>query len=198
MPDDLLQEYRAATAKVDAAVEAISQRRHTEISCHAGCDACCVGGLTVLSVEAFAIQEFVDAVEGDFPTRRGGAACAFLSAAGRCTIYPVRPLLCRTHGLPIRMADPSAARDPAQAAEERPSEAPLGAKTGSHGRQMLKVLEDVEVCHLNFQNAAPSPHDVLDAERLSALLLVIEQRFRARAGLSDACERIALEDLCPG
>ena len=29
--------------------------------------------------------------------------CAGLDAAGRCRIYPARPLVCRSHGVPIRL-----------------------------------------------------------------------------------------------
>ena len=125
---------------------------------------------------------------------RGGDACAFLSEAGRCTIYPARPLLCRTHGLPIRLTGQGAdvGNEPNPA-----SDGMQGGAGETPVRRTLKVLQDVEVCHLNFQNEAPLPEDVLDAERISALLLVIEQRFRERAGLPDAFERIALADLCP-
>lgn len=193
MAHEILQEYDSAVAKVEAASEAIASRRAAEISCQSGCDSCCVGGLTVLSVEAFSIQEYLDEADETMPPLRGGDACAFLSDAGQCTIYPARPLLCRTHGLPIRMKTET---EVAPDADMRNSA--LGDGNQRSGpRRTLQVLQDVEVCHLNFQNESPLPEDVLDAERISALLLVIEQRFRERAGLPDAFERIALADLCP-
>ncbi|HLL25790.1 MAG TPA: hypothetical protein VK427_26815, partial [Kofleriaceae bacterium] len=33
--------------------------------------------------------------------------CAALDAAGRCQIYAARPVVCRSHGVPIRLRDGS-------------------------------------------------------------------------------------------
>lgn len=178
-PHPLLLEYLAAREKIDAAVRAIAERRAGDLACKKGCASCCTVGLTVLSVEAFAIQKHLDArglAQRPSPPEGG---CAFLDEGGACTIYDVRPVLCRTHGIPLRMAN----------AERKP------ARPGA-----LRVLDGdagVEVCALNFQERPPRKEDVLDAERIAALLLVVEQRFRERAGLEGPIERVPLVALVP-
>lgn len=176
MPHPVLAEYLAARDKIDAAVRTIAERRKDDLACEKGCARCCVAGLSVLSVEAFAIQEHLDERGLSATPSPAPGGCAFLDEEGACTLYEARPVLCRTHGLPIRLA----ASD-----EERPA------------RRSLRVLDDAEVCELNFTERAPAPADVLDGERLSALLLVVEQRFREAAGLEGSYERVALEALVP-
>lgn len=179
---DGLDEYRAAVEKIDAAAAAVFERRAADLACREGCSSCCVEGLSVLSVEAANIARFLEepGARGEPSPPPGG--CPFLDGEGACTIYEVRPVVCRTHGLPLRMPK-DGGKDGAE--ERAPSE----------GRRPLKVLGDVEVCALNFTARAPEPGDVLDAERLAALLLVVEQRFRAREGLPGATERVPLAAL---
>ncbi|MEM1025829.1 MAG: YkgJ family cysteine cluster protein [Myxococcota bacterium] len=77
-----------------------------ELNCRKGCSACCVDGLTVFEVEADNIRQWVGTrLEGQAPHPVG--ACAFLDSEGGCGIYPVRPYVCRTQGLPLVWADES-------------------------------------------------------------------------------------------
>lgn len=179
----LLSEYIEARGKIDAAANAIFERRASDIACTRGCSSCCVEGLSVLSVEAAAIEAFLDEQGLSSEPSPPSGGCSFLDEEGACTLYPVRPVVCRTHGLPLRMRSSSS------------SDASV-----SRARRPLKVLDDVEVCALNFTDARGSegsfpPEDVLDAERIAALLLVVEQRFRSRAGLAGATERVELSSL---
>lgn len=179
---DSLDEYRAAVAKIDAAAAAVFARRADDVACERGCSSCCVDGLTVLSVEAAAIERLVDerGLSAEPAPPPGG--CGFLDATGACTVYEARPVVCRTHGLPLRMRGAAADDDTRSSSRRRP----------------LKVLgDDVEVCALNFTTREPAAEDVLDAERLAALLLVVEQRFRAREGRPGPTERVALASLAP-
>jgi Fe-S-cluster containining protein len=41
---------------------------------------------------------FFDALSGD-------QDCVFIAEGGCCGIYPVRPIICRSHGLPIKLDD---------------------------------------------------------------------------------------------
>lgn len=177
---DGLDEYRAAVAKIDAAADAVFTRRADDIACARGCSSCCVEGLSVLSVEAAAVQRFLDERGPTGAPAPPPGGCAFLDAAGACTIYEARPVVCRTHGLPLRMTGEDAS-----------------ASSGARPRRRLPLLGDVEVCALNFTARDPAPADVLDAERLAALLLVVEQRYRAREGLPGATARVPLASLAP-
>lgn len=175
---DPLGEYRAARERIDGAARDIAERCAEDLACKVGCDSCCVDGLTVLSVEAEAILEHLEerGLSATPAPRPGG--CVFLDDKGACTIYEARPVVCRTHGLPLRMAGGLDEED----RPERP----------------LRVLQDVEVCALNFTEREPAPDDVLDAERIAALLLVVEQRFRARAELPGPVARVSLRDVLSG
>lgn len=176
---DPLDEYRAALAKIDAAAAAVFARRADDIACRRGCSSCCVDGLTVLSVEAAAIERLARERGLSAAPSPPPGGCAFLDGDGACTVYDARPVVCRTHGLPLKMKDAEASSSPASSLRGRP----------------LKVLGDVEVCALNFTERAPEAADVLDAERLAALLLVVEQRYRAREGMAGATERVSLATL---
>jgi uncharacterized protein len=98
-------------AKVDAFFARARARHGESITCHAGCDDCCRRRFSVTALEADAIREHLAAlphadrealarraIEGD------PSACPALGPGGRCGIYAARPLICRTHGLPIRFA----------------------------------------------------------------------------------------------
>jgi uncharacterized protein len=104
---DLLAQYRALVAKVDDFWDRAMHTQPTGFRCADGCDDCCGQRLTVFAVEANAIGEHLTTLDPALRARLSGTAqsgdrCAFL-LEGRCAIYPARPIICRTHGLPIRL-----------------------------------------------------------------------------------------------
>jgi uncharacterized protein len=96
------------TAKIDAFFTRVSVRHGGDMQCGSGCSDCCHVKLSITGVEASAIRALVATWPED--RRRALAAgptepdrCAALDAAGRCQIYEARPVVCRSHGAPIRM-----------------------------------------------------------------------------------------------
>ena len=87
--------------EVDAACASLEKRHAPRLTCSRGCHACCIDRITVFSLEAELIRL---GHEGlllcGSPHPRG--ACAFLDERGACRIYPRRPYVCRTQGLPLR------------------------------------------------------------------------------------------------
>src|SRR5688572_21770798 len=84
--------------------------------CATGCSDCCHVRLTITAVEAAAIRSAVAAwpagrrralAEAAGAEAAGADRCAALDAAGRCAIYDARPVVCRSHGAPIRMREGS-------------------------------------------------------------------------------------------
>lgn len=77
------------------------ERYHEEIACRAGCAKCCILK-TVFPVEAYNIKKYISqnglAVKNQ--TAVNNDRCLFLKD-DLCLIYPVRPVICRTHGSPI-------------------------------------------------------------------------------------------------
>lgn len=162
--DDLLDEYLAVVARVDGAVADATARAGNALVCARGCHSCCAPGLSVLPVEAERIARHLEL----HPVVAGPAPdrCAFLDGEGACQIYEARPLLCRTHGLALRTHD-----SPARG---------------------LKIIDDVSVCALNYTEWAPTPAETLDADRILALLVTVDRRFRMRAELPDDGSRVPL------
>jgi Fe-S-cluster containining protein len=81
-----------------------------------------------------------------------GYRCSFLQADGACGIYELRPVVCRSHGLPLQFKD-------------------LGEAEGED-----LVFRDV--CYLNFQAqdiSALPPQDVLNLDTLNTLLAMLNR-----------------------
>ncbi len=86
--------------EVDAAAEEVARVHGSRLHCRKGCIQCCSDGLTVLTVEAELIRRrYARLLREEEPYPLG--ACAFLSPSGACRIYPHRPYMCRTQGLPL-------------------------------------------------------------------------------------------------
>lgn len=111
--------------QLEGELQALDRSR---IACTAGCASCCVVNVAVLMPEAIALVRFLRQIEssglGVELRERVGALyrkirglneqqrlrlqlpCAFLSHQGRCQVYPLRPLMCRS----VSSTDPAACR----------------------------------------------------------------------------------------
>lgn len=106
-----LANYHSLQEKVDSLCRSIEQTLGTAITCHAGCSSCCLA-ISVFPVEAAAMIE----AAGKLPPEQllhlkqrlqswsGGEVCPLLADA-RCLLYEARPIICRTHGLPILLTE---------------------------------------------------------------------------------------------
>jgi Fe-S-cluster containining protein len=165
--DDLFDEYLAVVARVDAAVADATVRAGDALVCARGCHSCCAPGLSVLPVEAERIARHHETHAVVAGPR--GDRCVFLDGDGACQIYEARPLLCRTHGLALR--------------------------TRQAPERGLKIIDDVSVCALNYTTRSPTPAETLDADRILALLVTVDRRFRMRVELPDDGRRVPLDAL---
>ena len=91
---------------VDRLAAKLESRFAEHLVCGKGCYSCCVS-LSVFPVEYYAILKDLD----DSGRLKGlywhfEAACGLLDREGGCQIYPSRPVICRTHGLPVAFLDP--------------------------------------------------------------------------------------------
>lgn len=122
---DCAELMAALYRQLEQELQALDRSR---IACAAGCASCCVVNVAVLMPEAIALVRYVRQIESSGP----GAAlservrglyqkicglseqerlrlqltCAFLSDQGRCLIYPLRPLMCRS----VSSTDPASCR----------------------------------------------------------------------------------------
>lgn len=184
MPDPLAA-HRALLAKVDAFERAARARRAESMACRAGCSACCHAKLTVCDVEAEIVREGLGAL--DAPARAALAArvgrspdrCVMLEDDGRCAVYASRPLVCRTQGLALRYPEGTI-----------PVEAVLARGRGG--------ADALTWCPLNFQDAPPRSEDVLDAERVDAMLALSNRDAGGDPGRRTSLDVLAEEALGDG
>lgn len=103
----ILANYKQLVARIDALCGAIQASLGDQITCSEGCSSCCTA-ITLFPVEAAALQAALDELpeEEAEEIRRhvaqhtSGERCPLLSHH-RCLLYRARPIICRTHGLPI-------------------------------------------------------------------------------------------------
>lgn len=167
-----LEPYQQVLVKIESKTREVFARREQDIACRKGCAKCCIDGLTVLPVEAATIVEHIRRT--NLVPKVSPDNCAFLDSEGACQIYSARPVLCRTHGLPIRIA--------AETQTLRPGKS-------SHD-------ESISVCDLNFVERAPDTDDIIDGALVQALLTTVNQMGHAddtRISLRELAKMLSAE-----
>lgn len=175
-------DYGRLVEKVDSLSATLTARCHDQLACAPGCASCCHVELTVAAVEADAIAQELATVsagsrrriaeradEGAVP----GGRCVMLDDDALCAIFPARPLVCRTQGLPLLYPT---------------SFVPIDAVLVKTARGAITA------CPLNFRTRAPGLDDTVDAERVDAMLALVDRLESDRRG-GPARGRVALRDL---
>jgi Fe-S-cluster containining protein len=106
-----LENYHRLLRKVDQLCEGITTLLGDALTCHAGCSSCCVS-ISVFPVEAAALLEAAGQLSPEqyrllkerLAQPHADEQCPLLSD-DRCLLYQARPIICRTHGLPILLTD---------------------------------------------------------------------------------------------
>jgi uncharacterized protein len=110
MLDDVLARYSDLLNKVDAFTAGVLRAHRKDIRCQKGCDECCRRPFSVFAVEAHNLKAGFDMLStpkqylilkklGNYDPE--ASPCPLLDN-GSCMLYAHRPVICRTHGLPIR------------------------------------------------------------------------------------------------
>ena len=102
---DAIEQYRQLRDDVDRQADLLFEAHSHYMQCRRQCTDCCIN-LTVWPVEFFAILEDLRAAAVK-PVFDAKASCGFLKD-GLCQIYAFRPIICRTHGLPLVYLDDEA------------------------------------------------------------------------------------------
>lgn len=95
-----IQQYRELRNQVDQISEKLTLIHSEQMACQKGCCQCCMD-LSVWPVEFYSIVEEMKVANWPKPRLNHAKECCFLGEKGECKIYPFRPLICRTHGLPL-------------------------------------------------------------------------------------------------
>jgi len=104
----LLIQYHTLCHYCDSVFQATRHAYQSHIHCARGCAACCSLD-TVIPLEAYVIASFLKNSSQSHRFSSGSQPeqqCVFLeNETQACTIYEVRPIICRTHGLPMTYPD---------------------------------------------------------------------------------------------
>lgn len=108
---EALAPYRTLLAQIDQLCAKIAAAFLDQLACRAGCAACCTLQ-SVLPVEAAALAlaieqlppEAAEALRRRLESAAGTEGCPLLTD-DRCPLYAARPVICRTHGLPLLVED---------------------------------------------------------------------------------------------
>lgn len=101
---DPIRNLRALREKVDHHAQRVTLEQAAHFACRRGCDGCCQTERTVSDVEFHAVRDAVDALPEDVrATLTTDVEHCPLLVEGACAIYADRPLICRSHGLPLVM-----------------------------------------------------------------------------------------------
>ena len=102
-----LRHYHRLLTRVDRILDRIRGRYPGQIVCHKGCDCGC-RNLSVFPIEALSLARALQDLSEDSGAeiRLRAAAASFwdcpLLKDGACRLYAFRPVICRTHGFPLR------------------------------------------------------------------------------------------------
>ncbi len=148
---------------VDEKIAAIEKKHSKNISCGKGCSSCCLD-TSVLPIEFFSIVYALK--EKNILPDLTGESCSMLKNK-LCQIYELRPLICRTHGLPLAYGE-----------EDEPN------------------LKNITFCEMNFKEKIPafSASNTLDMDDINIELVRLNENFIRSFG-KELPERIDLKEI---
>ena len=159
-------------ARVDAHFDAALARSPASFACSLGCERCCHQRISVFEVEAAPIRAALVELEREDPELRArlraqgrdeqDPRCALL-VDGRCSVYAHRPLICRSHGLPIAVPDPERPAGPL-----RVDHCPLNFTSSPPERPSVLVLDAVNRPLALIAELAAPGHDRVDLAKMAA------------------------------
>jgi uncharacterized protein len=94
-----LIDYFSLRDEIDTLCLKLEEAHKEHIACSAGCHQCCMD-FSIFPVEIYSILKEKDGGKININHDVSEGECIFL-IEGLCSIYKSRPLICRTHGLPL-------------------------------------------------------------------------------------------------
>ncbi|MCA9669330.1 MAG: YkgJ family cysteine cluster protein [Myxococcales bacterium] len=176
-----LSAWQTLAERIEARFAEIAERHGEQMQCAAGCSACCQPQLGVSVLEAIALVRALEAGGQTIDVSDANTDRCALLRDDKCQLYAARPLICRSHGLPV--AQRSAADIVAK----------LQAGSGSDdGLAREQEGVEVSVCQLNFRQHIPTDA-IIDGGSIEAALAVADHLLRERFGLAPM--RILIDEI---
>ncbi len=101
----LFNDYKNLVGKIDKHADSLEDKHKKFMKCKNGCDLCCMD-FSVFPLEYHFILNEIE-TDKTLPVLESNVkegVCSFLKNHS-CTIYKHRPIMCRTHGLPLIYAN---------------------------------------------------------------------------------------------
>lgn len=161
LSDSEKKNYHCLIVRLEKEILRLAARHGTVIQCRPGCSGCCTG-FSVFPLEAALLQEAISAMSEGVKgvtlrgrdSKKANVACPFL-ANDLCVVYEARPVICRSHGLPLAYID-----------EEQ-------------------GIIEVSACPINFgQEATFTEDDLLFLDQCNAELAELNAAYCRARGLS--------------
>ncbi len=180
--EDILTDYRTLMKDVSEEAQRLTENYSEYMKCRKGCSECCTD-LTLLPLEWYALRQMLQKENPALQPAESDERCALLIDRA-CSLYPFRPLICRTHGLPLLYLT------------EEYSDAGIRIKPDDPEWQ-------ISWCDLNFTEVSEEtmedifdPEDVINMEEWNLLLGKLNREFlKTPEGQSFSGDRIPLKDM---
>ena len=168
MDQDKFVSYRKLLTRVDDFSSRLIRKYKGNIVCRHGCADCCRQDLHLLPVEFHYLTQGLSCMpeaEKNIMEVSRKDTCCILLHEGDCLLYGLRPIICRTHGLPLLITE-----------------------NGTQWRDCCpKNFEGQSLENLPEK-------DLLHLERLNTILVTVNMVFSSRIGC-DAGKRIPISRL---
>lgn len=108
MNQDIFVNYRKLLTRVDDFSSRFIRMYQEQIVCQHGCTDCCRQDLHLLPVEFHYLKQgFTRLPEAEKNITEGSSQDTYctLLHEGSCLLYDLRPIICRTHGLPLLITE---------------------------------------------------------------------------------------------
>lgn len=162
----ILQEYATLLDSLAAEVNRLESHLAGQLKCRPGCASCCIA-FSVLPIEAENLRQAIKRLPRETKEKIAAHAASApescpLLCDHLCAAYDARPIICRTHGLPL-----------------------------AYLNEEMQAFE-VSACPLNFGDDFEfCQEDLLFMDRFNAELSELNLRYCRSCGL-DAAERIPI------
>lgn len=99
--DKNIEHYKKLRKRVDKQVQKLEEMHRPHLACKMGCDLCCMD-YSIFPIEFYSIAMELkkNKFQPVLPSVNNNSSCIFLHNHA-CSIYAERPVICRTHGLPL-------------------------------------------------------------------------------------------------
>jgi Fe-S-cluster containining protein len=168
----LLENYDQMVSRVETLCRGILNLLAGQITCSAGCSSCCTS-ITIFPVEAAALDAALAEMPGELRNaillhvqdHADGERCPLLQDH-RCLLYTARPIICRTHGLPIIYNDGDQRKVDCCPLNLTETEEPLSGAAVIDLDRLNSLLVAVNTLYLSHADAPHHPERLTIAQAL--------------------------------